>query len=278
MNIFDEYYCIMSCEKILSRKDWIIPDVNELAATTKQLAHVAKNSLVLRSYNLRYHLTNHSKTFESVGAHTNLVEAIVDRALSAIYGSDFDFAETDDGYSYREIVEAVRRHDLPENETGDIPDNGNRNEAEKQARERAFLTDFSNLSPMRELKFDARVTQLLSEMEDKSSLTGRLIFCADKIAALFMTLCYEEVGHSPLMKKHSRYASERDRKEMAMCDFSENGACRASEMWAIDYFKMRELIQYDDNGFFTALIVMYTLMVHGCWYTWREKDYQEISY
>jgi hypothetical protein len=45
-------------------------------------------------------------------------------------------------------------------------------------------------------------------------------------------------------------------------------------MWAIDYFKMRELEQYDDTGYFTALIVAYTLAVNGHWYIWRDHDYR----
>ena len=44
-------------------------------------------------------------------------------------------------------------------------------------------------------------------------------------------------------------------------------------MWAVDFFKMRKFNELDGSGFFTAIIVMYTLIVKGHWYTWREKDY-----
>ena len=273
MTIFEDYKRIMEAEKSLSGKAWQVPDAKELAFIVTQLAHIAKNSLVLRSYNLRYGLTKRNVAFESVGGHTNLVSALIDRALSEIYGEDFEFVETPDGYSYREIIEAVRRHDLPENETGDIPDNGNRDEAEKLRLERLFQKKFSHLSPRREAKFEKSVCRLLKEMDEKSSETGRLLFLADKTAALFMTLCYDDVGHPPLMKQKSRHASNRDREEMALCDRHENHACYASEMWAIDYFKMRSLIDFDDAGFFTAVIVTYTLMINKRWYEWRERDY-----
>lgn len=273
MTVFEEYRRVMADEKRLSGRAWQIPDAKELSFIVAQIAHVAKNSLVLRSYNIQYGLTKKNVAYESVGGHTNLMLALVDRAMSFRYGEDFEFVETPDGYSYREIVEAVRRHDLPENEIGDIPDNGARNEEKKRRCESLFFKKFSHLSPSREGHFEKSVNSLLSAMEKKDSETGRLLYIADKTAALFMTICYDEVGRSPGMKIRSRRASERDRKEMEMCDNRKNGVCRASEMWAIDYFKMRSLVDYDDTGFFTAVIVMYTLMIHKDWYKWRTEDY-----
>ena len=44
------------------------------------------------------------------------------------------------------------------------------------------------------------------------------------------------------------------------------------------YLQMRKLVQYDDTGFFTALIVMYTLQIHNYWYSWREADYSPEYY
>ena len=62
---------------------------------------------------------------------------------------------------------------------------------------------------------------------------------------------------------------------MEICGPHKSGFYKASEMWTIDHLKIRELIRLDDDGFFTALIVMYTLMVNGKWYSWREKDYRK---
>lgn len=51
----------------------------------------------------------------------------------------------------------------------------------------------------------------------------------------------------------------------------------ASEMWAIDYFKERGIINYDETGYFTSLVVMVTLMMNnGKWYQWREQDYNKL--
>ena len=111
-------------------------------------------------------------------------------------------------------------------------------------------------------------------MQMKDSMTGKMIFLSDKLAALFITLCLDDLGKSPMMALDSFYASKRDKGEMLMCDHSFKGRHKASEMWAIDFFKMRKIVDLDDTFFFTAMIVMATLIVNGRWYNWREADYQ----
>ena len=62
---------------------------------------------------------------------------------------------------------------------------------------------------------------------------------------------------------------------MRICERLDGNYRRASEMWTIDYLKLRRRIQFDDSGFFTSILVMYTLMVNKTWYNWRERDYLE---
>ena len=69
------------------------------------------------------------------------------------------------------------------------------------------------------------------------------------------------------------YASALDKKAMVMCDNINNNRCRASEMWTISFFKLKNNILFDRTGYFTALIVMMTLDVNGKWYDWRTKEY-----
>ena len=266
-----EYERIMQEEARITGKNWITPPVREVFKTVKQLDQIAESSSVLRSYNNRYGLTRSKHAYESVAAHTNLCMAMLDRCLSYMYGPDMDLPDI---YSYRELMEALRRHDLPENQIGDIPDNGEAENSGKRTTETIYFNAFTSYSPLREHFFEENVNRLLNEMEDKSSFFGKMLYATDKTSALFITLWHDKVGRHPLMHPHSRKVSGRDFSEMQICDDKINGCCRASEMWAIDYFKMRELEQYDDTGFFTALIVAYTLMVNGRWYIWRENDYR----
>ncbi|MBQ2695518.1 HD domain-containing protein [Candidatus Saccharibacteria bacterium] len=280
--ILEEYQRIMEQEAVLAKKAWHIPDGREIFYTAYQIKEIAQNGLILRGYHDRYGLTSDKQAYESVSAHTNLLGAVVDRALSFLYGSYYDQL-TIDGHTHREISEAIRRHDLAENKTGDIIDNGDRDEEKKLAYERIRLRFIASLSPPRESDFDASVNRLLGEMESKSSPIGRLLYVSDKACAILMTLCYDDNGTPPVMKLRERRASNRDKEEMSLCDQTEatttnkiiRGVCHASEMWSIDYFKMRNLVSYDDIGYITALIVITTLWVHNHWYEWREADYQK---
>lgn len=245
--------------------------------TTQQLFEVARSSLVLRSYVNRYHLSNDIMAQESVGAHTNLVSMLVDRAAT----HDKEFSKKLE-YSYREMMEVVRAHDLPENETGDEPDNGSYNKELKIKLEKNFFDNkYAVNYPAEQHSFGLRVRKLYGEMNDQSSYAGRLLFSGDKTAAIIITLTYDYLSKKegilplPLMYKTDPYASERDKIEMDICDFvTIGGGRKASEMWTVDHLRLRQLIHFDDSGYFTAIIVMYTLIFNGCWYRWREEDYQ----
>lgn len=238
----------------------------------------ARSSFVSRSYNSIYNLYSKDFVYESVAAHTNLVASVMTAALDFRYGygfgteSQLDF-RTDDGYSYREIMETVRLHDLAENETGDSPDNGTRNEDEKKRLELHYLKGFLNSYAASEERLKDKVFNLFQGMQEQSSDTGKMLYLADKVSALIVTISLDYLQHPPLILENSPYASDRDREEMKKCDFSCGHAYKASEMWAIDFFLMRKLVDLDTDFFFTALIVMITLIVNGQWYSWREANY-----
>ncbi|MBR3143771.1 hypothetical protein IKF12_01020 [Candidatus Saccharibacteria bacterium] len=258
----------------------IISDANAIYGYTMQIAEVAKSSLLSRSYNKIYNLSDNAIAYESVGGHTNLVSALMDRALISTYGPDFGGANagypcTIDGFSYRDIMEAVRLHDLPENQIGDWPDNGSLDRNKKAALEQDFLQSFKTLYPDYENRFPSndKALKLVANMDTRKYRTSDLLKAADKAAALIITLCYDSIGQPPMLHIDNPNLSKRDVEEMKICGSGEDGWYRASEMWAIDYFKLRKFNELDKDNFFTAIIVMYTLIVKGYWYTWREKDY-----
>ena len=206
------------------------------------------------------------------------MSAMVDRAIEAYYGADFGEPDgahprTADGWSHKEIIEAIRNHDLPENITGDLPDNSSRNEAAKTAAENAYYKEFIAKYPHDQQHFAARAIELIEHMGRCDTPTGRLLKVADKCSAIFITLTYNSVGRTPMMHLYDPKASQRDIEEMRECDYVQDGFRKASEMWTLDHFTKRKTILYDDTGFFTAIIVMYTLMVEGKWYSWRERTY-----
>ena len=254
----------------------LIERADEFLDITSQILEVGYSASVPRSYITRYGMTDTPQTYESVSAHTMLLQTIVDRALIFRYGSEFK--RTVDGFKYREIMEAARRHDLPEIITGDQPDNGDRDDLGLAKKELSYWNFFAELSPRSEHYFERKVDFLLRDMQrGRSSATGRTLYTADKASAIIIALCCDfrkTRQPPPVMRIDSPEASARERKAMQICS-QENGFVRASELWTVDFFKTRELHKYDDSGFFTALIVMATLAAHNNnWYTWREQDYQ----
>ncbi|MBR2998370.1 HD domain-containing protein [Candidatus Saccharibacteria bacterium] len=275
MDILKDFSRIMENEALLTGRDWPKHDPKVIFKISKQIMEVAMNSFVLRGYNGRYGLTMPTQTcaYESVGAHANLLSEIVDAYLSYFYGEDVETHSL--GYSYRTIMKAVRRHDLPENVIGDIPDNGSRDPAEKRQDELQYYQEFAAFALDHEVQTEAAVAKLLSEMEDRSTPAGQMLYCADKVSANIITLCYDKRGTPPRMKHNTHFASDRDKREMAVCDDQRFSSCKASEMWTVDFIRERRITRYDEFGFFVALLVMITLIVNNKWYSWRESDYDK---
>lgn len=283
LKLYQTYIKIMDEEaKLNPACVYYIEHQPEICCAAKYIMEVAKSSHISRSYNDRYGLSHEHFAYESVGAHTNLVQAIASRAL-ACYSDRYGKPLADaggyygEGYTYQEIMETIRIHDLPENDIGDWPDNGSTNQTLKAKKERAYLTTFGYCYTKEENSFTFAVAELFDSMDEKDTYTGRLIYSADKIAAIIATLTADSLGHRAMISKCDPYLSKRDKESIRRCDFSENGFYKASEMWTIDHLELRKLCQYDDEGFFTALLVMYTLLVNGKWYLWRENTYKTHS-
>ena len=273
------YDRIMAEEAKLSHDPWDIPEASEMWNTVKQITEYATASTVLRSYVWNYGLCDEDArtTHESDAGHTNLMSAIIDCALCYIYGPEANY--TEDGYTYREVMEAVRRHDLPENLTGDIPDDGARDEFAKAEADAKYQREFSQFSPSRNANSEKKILRLLEEMEGKTSPTGKLLYLADKVSATLMALCYNSQYQAPHKAITAENITLREIEGMRLCDeeYSRN-TYYASEIWTVDYFKSRRLVKYDDTGFITALLVMYTLQVRHDWYSWREQEYSNKYY
>lgn len=249
----------------------------------EQLECIAQSGTNPRCIDTRYGtLSPSALTCESVSAHTNLVKAIVDRVLSYCYGSDFD--KTEDGYTHREIMAVIERHDLAENIIGDIADNGTRPDNELARIEHAYLRQYASVSPLYEAKFEKKVKTLYEDYELKSSPTGELIYGADKLAAILAALKYDSMDAPRTMSSTFEGASDMERTAMEHCQYREYHVggpagdyylCKASEMWTFIGLKFQELHKYDASGMLIAILVMESLIVNGEWYEWREKDYQD---
>lgn len=275
--IKDPYLRILQKEMELTDHSWLktLNDPKIVFSQTIQLFETAKSSIIPRVYIERYNLSADKIAYESIGAHANLGSALVDRAIMNICNGYPIYEKL--GYSYRQIMQAFRRHDLPENIIGDQPDDGTRNDKVLAVEEHKYFNIYSQLSPEGENEDEVKICQLLREMGKKSSDIGRLLHCSDKTIAIIMSLCYDLFGKSPKLAKNAPNVSEIDIKNMSFCDYHDGNLYKASEMWTVGFFKTRQTFIYDDYGFFTAILIMATLLINGTWYAWREKDYEEYS-
>lgn len=278
-DLYDYYNYVMRNEMILEHKEaaWgPIMSADEAYNTAWQIKQTMLLSFEKRSYYEAYHISGYAEFFESVGGHTNLVRDLIGKYWRFLYGPET--LVNSEQYSYMELEEAAGKHDLAEVILHDIADNGNRDENSKSVTEQRYRRQYAKYSPKRDCDFEQKVTTLLELMDAKKSESGRALYAADKSSAVLITLCCNELGLFPYRTIQEDNLSERDREEIAIINdgYDVNPAKRflASEMWSVDYFVSRKIIQYDDTGFFTAIIVMYTLMVTGRWYNWREKDYK----
>ena len=275
MNIQNEYLRILekelSMETNKAHGETLVELHNAplILNNSRRIIEVAKNSTVARIGNTIGHLCHNKIAYESVGAHTNLVRTIVNYALDFSYG----WGVNTPFYDRREIDEAILMHDLPENEIGDIPDNGTQDKAAKAKIEEAYFDDFLNLHSPSDDNHCFYIKELLNEMNDQSTEEGRILYLADKTAAVIMMLCYDYLGYHPYAYENDEHISIINRAEMKLCELRHGGGYLLSELWTVDFLFARELTKYDDTGFFTAILIMTTLLVNGKWYNWREKQY-----
>ncbi|MBQ8985192.1 hypothetical protein IJ076_01370 [Candidatus Saccharibacteria bacterium] len=255
----------------------IIESTSEIYGATHRIFMNSQLSFVSRSYNHFYGLSD-DEVYESVGAHTNLARAILKEAIMYHYGDMFgrdlpDNLHTIDSYTYRDLVDTMDVHDLAEIKYGDSSDNGARDEVSKNQRELKFIREYLDTYPKNAPLNKLNITALIRAMQKHNTPSGKLLYLSDKVAALIVTLTLDSLGSPPTMSMDYEHASDRDKVEMSMCDSNLDGRYKASEMWTIDFFELRDLVSLDRSFFFTGIIVMATLMTNECWYRWREKSY-----
>ena len=280
----------------------------EMYRRAELISEIAKSSTQIRGWNKPYGLSDRTDfTCESIGAHTNLMLALLETVLYNYRlpkqaKSVKKSIKKHEGYKGHTIRMAAFLHDLAENETGDIIDNGQRDDEAQKKIEEAYFGRLINRGSLGDTISSRKTQRLLNEMNDHELLkmrrqktingevidfgpkyiAGRLLYAADKFSAALIVLSCDykakELKNTqpPMLSRNYPFASARDKEEMSIAD--EKGPfVKASEMWTIDIMKLREINQYDDTGFFTGLLVMYTLMVNGHWYSWREENYKNAA-
>lgn len=270
------YKKIMEKEGQIMEWDNVIDDAEPIYNAANQLLEIAYSMLVPRSYvPEEQHAKVTGSPNISIAAHTFLMSAMLDRALTYYEEQEQENIYDIFGYTYREIMEAARQHDLPENVIGDHKDNGTRDNEGLATEEIKYWEEFSKYSIRDEdSEFDAIVLELLKDSLDyPTSDIATVMHLADKFSSVIEMLVCDAAG-VPVYKSYGDAdLSADDLALMELCDSCESGKCRASEVYTASFLHQRQLGLEDEIGFFVGVIVMATLLVRGKWYNWREADY-----
>lgn len=252
---------------------WQWPEDKEMYNSALNILDIAKLNLTPRSSNGVYNDYTAKYVPLSVGGHTNLYSCTMIEYYKYIYGTKIDTVEH--RYDYLPLIESDHRHDQPEAITGDRADDGTRDERLKNKIEEEYLKECLNRLPNRDRHHGLIVNRLLSDMRcHGTSIIGDIKYATDKAVAPINMLVCDRLYFPYLIKPDNPRLTPQDLEEIKYCEYCHEGSYYASEMWTVDYLKLRQHAKYDYYGYCTALLVMCTLLVNdNHWYSWREADY-----
>ena len=112
-------------------------------------------------------------------------------------------------------LQCLAIHELGENEIGDIPDDGERNDAEKDAIELSYVKSYVNSwsEPHKQ-----KVLELFANMRSKDTLLQEFVLLVDKTEALLQNIIYELQNRPASLDarlKNTGHLSVRDEKAMS---------------------------------------------------------------
>ena len=228
---------------------------------------------------------------ESIGGHTLIMTPIYLGLRDVLKNHYFSTPE-------EVFLEAIRIHDLPENKFSDIPDNGcsEHDKGNKEYLEREQMLKYREFIPKYKRQIFDAAMKLLDSKATLETIDARIFYLTDKIAAILLPL----TGHhnyvstvtsqeniNPSLVSEEYYPriyfdytnvdklASREREELKIIRGTRKPTIPvpAYELWSADFLAVRKMTAYDDYGYFTALIVAYTLACTGEWYSWREAMY-----
>lgn len=268
-----------SFKQIYAGEQSLAPNMNKdkqysafsLRQTIGQISDIATAGLTKVLFSENYNsnpLLEKNPILETVAAHTEITVALFERALIEKYGEDFGEPDakvkrTEDGYSYREAMEAARIYSLPQiqGEKGDA-------EEEKTLYYGKYAGGYG-----RGAIFAQNVIKLTSFIDKPETATEKMLYLADRTAYIFMELTKERRNDpSTISRGHSKL-TEKERQALVRLPAHTGSNVKLSQFLLYKYFKLDKLTLLDDTGFFTAVIIAHSLNIIGFWPSWREDDY-----
>lgn len=155
------------------------------------------------------------------------------------------------------------KHEVGESEIGDIPDDGRRNETQKNDAELRAMMRYGESLPA---PYGIQILRDFIDFQNKRSALMQLAYCIDKGETVLQCVLYEQDGRDTACVDEAllQSLSEQDRRYM-----QKTGSTRIVDNWSAHYL---DLIQ----GFwcapmFTEILRAAVEDVRGEWFPWLEK-------
>lgn len=237
-----------------------------LRQTIGQLSDIATSGLTKAPFAQNYSsnpLLEKNQILETTAAHIELAVTIFERALIEYYGEDFGEPDakkqrTDDGYSYREAVEAARVYSLSNIQTGD-----------RKLYYGKYVGGYS-----RGANFAQKIVRLTDSIDSPTTITEKMLLLADRTATIFMALTKDRRNESDTILRGNSKLNADEKAALMKLPLHTGNSVKVSQFLLYKFFKIDKLTLLDDTGFFTAVIISYVLNVVGFWPAWREDDYK----
>lgn len=168
--------------------------------------------------------------------------------------------------SEMETLRSVRlllKHEVGESEIGDIPDDGRRDEMQKNDAELQAMMRYSKNLPA---KCEITLLRDFIDFQNKSSSLAQLVYCIDKGETVLQCVLYEQDGSDVASADETLLSSlsEQDRKYM-----EKTGSTRIVDNWAAHYLDL--IRDFDCAPVFVGILRAAVEDVRGEWFAWYNE-------
>lgn len=155
---------------------------------------------------------------------------------------------------------AAQLHEIGEVELGDLPDDGTRDEKHKCRVEQKVMDRYLKDLPE---PYNTELALFFLEFQHRSTRRGRILYCLDKLEAVFQGLIYEKEGRGGDWHAKERICnfSAQDRQNMA-----ETGSSQLVDIWAVHF--MDQIADIPEAPNFLEILGAAVCDIRGEWFPW----------
>lgn len=176
--------------------------------------------------------------------------------------------------AFPNLVTMACEHELGENPTGDIPDDGTRNNAQKDADESAYICNFLAMTFGENSAYYKIDSSLFSQTVEKDTFFGMLFYLFDKCEAVLRNLCFEAEGRpgSLLYKKEHTGLGAKDASDMEI-----TGTDLTADNWLCGLLLNEDVRKFEATKTFIGIIQTAAIIVRGQRMEWVDQNFPEFA-